>query len=122
MAVKIVHDVLVASGAVTAIVGASPNERISPLIKAQNITLPAVTLSRVALTPQNHLRGYGNLESDRVQADSWADTYLQALTLAAACRTAMVAAGHVFNSEFDNHEPEVDEGIYRITQDYTVWI
>jgi hypothetical protein len=121
VSVETTRAVLVAAAGVTAIVGTGANARISPLIKAQGITPPAVTLQRVAMTPQNHLRGNGSLDYCRVQSDSWAVTYAAVRALADACRAAMEAAGHPLLSEIDNYDPEVDPGLYRITQDYQVW-
>jgi hypothetical protein len=112
---------LVADAGVTAIVGSGSNAKISPLLKAQGISPPAVTLQRTSLVPQNHLRGNGNLDDCSVQLDAWATTYAGARALANACRSALEAAGHVMKGEFDNYDPQVDPGLFRITQDYQVW-
>lgn len=122
MSVEVTLAVLKAASAVTAIVGSGANCRISPLIKAQGVTPPAITLQRVTTTPQNHLRGHAGLDANRIQADHYAETYAQARALAAASRSAMQAAGHLCISEVDNYDPEVDPGLYRITQDFEVWV
>lgn len=121
MAVKTVQDVLVASSAVTAIVGPGANARVEQIVKPQNIALPAVTLSRIFMGPVNNLVDDGGLDSNRVQVDSWAQTYTQAKELAAACRAALQTAGHQLDSEFDNYDPAIDDGTFRVTQEYSVW-
>lgn len=121
MSVETVLVVLKADAAVTAIVGSGLNARISPLIKSQGITTPAVTLQRISLDPVNHLRGHGDLDSVRVQLDAWTESYAEARALAGACRDAIQNAGHLMLGEFDNYDPETDPGLYRITQDYQVW-
>lgn len=117
MADKVVRDVLVAAGAVTALV----STRISPLIKSQGVTPPAVTIRRGTLEPQNHLRGDGDLDKNTVMVDSWATTYVGARAVADACRTALLAAGILLQGEFDNYEPGIDPGLYNISQEYLVW-
>jgi hypothetical protein len=117
MAVKTARDVLLAAAPVTALVGT----RISPLVRAQDLQLPAVTLQRVVVTPTNHLRGDANLDANRVQLDAYAATYAAARTLADACRDALVAAGHLLQTELDSYEPDVDPELYRVTQEYLIW-
>lgn len=121
MAVKVVQDVLAASGAVTAIVGSGDDARIEQIVRPQDVALPAVTISRIFTAPTNNLTDDGGLDSNRVQVDSWALTYTQAKTLASACREALQDAGHQMESEFDNFDPEIDEGTFRITQEYSIW-
>jgi hypothetical protein len=118
MTIEIARAVLVADSAVSALVG----ERISALMKAQGTAMPAITLQRVSVTPQNHLRGNGGLDYVRVQADCWATSYDGVRALAIACRSAMEAASHQMLSELDNYDPQVDPGLYRITQDFQVWV
>ena len=122
MTVEVVLAVLKAAPAVTAIVGAGTDARISPLMRAQAIQVPAVTLQRIALAPVNGLRGHMGLDDVRVQLDCYADSYAGARTLANACRNALQAAGHQMQSEFDNFEPDVSPELYRITQDFQVWV
>lgn len=117
MSLATVRGVLIGSSAVAAICA----DRISPLISAQGSLLPAVTLQRTELEPQNGLRGFAGLDSNTVQLDAWAETYQQARDLADACRTALQAAGVIMLSEFDNYEPSTDPGLYRVTQTFSVW-
>jgi hypothetical protein len=120
--IEVVLAVLKAAPAVTAIVGEGVDARISPLIRAQTVAPPAVTLQRISLAPVNGLRGHAGLDDVRVQVDVWADSYAGARTLANACRAALQAAGHQMQSEFDNYEPDVSPELYRITQDFQVWV
>ena len=115
MAVKIVRDVLVASAGVTALVG----QRVSPMLKAQDIALPAIVLQRISVTPQNHLQGFGNLDGNRVQLDSWATTYIVARQVADAARTALQAAGYVLGLESDDYDSATQT--YRVIQDWSIW-
>ena len=116
MADKVIRDVLVAASAVTALV---PAARITPLIRPQSITVPAITLQRVSLVPQNHLRGDGGLDDNSVQLDVWADSYVSARAIADACRTAL--AGFSMKFENDDYESETAPELYRVTQTYQVW-
>jgi hypothetical protein len=122
VSVEVALAVLKADSTVTGIVGSGSNAKISPLIKSQGITPPAVTLQRISLTPQNHLRGNGGLDQVRIQLDAWCTTYDRARSLANACRNALETAGHVMESEIDNYDPETDPGLYRITQDFLIWV
>jgi hypothetical protein len=114
-AIEEVRDLLVADAGVLALVA----QRISPLLRAQNETLPCVTLSLVSVVPANHLNGAPTLDQNRVQVDSWAATYTAARSVADACRAALEAAGLTMEGEFDTFEPDVSE--YRVTQDFYFW-
>lgn len=116
MADKVIRDVLVAASAVTVLV---PAARITPLIRPQSITIPAITLQRVSLVPQNHLRGDGDLDDNSVQLDVWSDSYESARAIASACRTAL--AGFSMTFESDDYESETAPELYRVTQTYQVW-
>lgn len=122
MSVEVALSVLKASSGVTDIVGTGADARISPLIKEQTITIPAVTIQRTGVNPANHLRGNGSLDESLTQIDSWSATYSGARTLASACRSAMEAAGHLMVGEYDNYDSGVDPGLYRVTQDYRIWV
>jgi hypothetical protein len=115
MVIEEVRDILVADAGVTALVGA----RISPVLRAQNETLPCITLTVVSVVPANHLNGAPSLDANRVQVDSYATTYDGVRSLAAAVRAALEAADLVMEGEFDGFEPDVDE--YRVTQDFYYW-
>lgn len=116
--IETLRAVLVAAAPVAAIC----DERIVPLSKAQGELLPSVTLQRTTTNPVNHLRGHGNLDDCRVQLDAWDETHDGAKALADACRAALQAAGYFMTAEFDNYEPNTDPGLYRVTQEWSVWI
>ena len=116
MPIQTVRNVLVADGTETGLV----STRISPVMMAQQTTLPAVTLTLVSTVPQNHLYGVPTLDANRVQLDVWASTYASAQAVATACRNALEAAGYQLELvSNDDHDPETSE--YRVTQDWTVW-
>lgn len=117
MADKLVRDVLIAYAPLTAIV----STRISPLIKAQGVVPPAITLRRGSTEPQNHLTGNGGLDKVSVIVDTWAETYVQARDIAEMARTALLAAGYQLENEFDNYEQGVDPGLYNVSQEFMVW-
>lgn len=121
MSVATVLAVLKADSMVTNLVGSGSDARISPMTMSQGIDMPAVTLQRVSVTPQNNLRNNGSLDDVRIQLDAWATSYAGVLALASACRSAMENAGHILIVEVDNYDPEVDPKLFRVTQDYQVW-
>lgn len=118
MSVKVARDVLIAAGAVTALV---PAARITPVVRTQGFIAPAILLQRISTTPTNHLRGSGSLDANRVQLDIYAETYAEALAIGIACRAALTAAGHFFQLELDAYEPEPAPELYRVTQEYSIW-
>lgn len=115
MAIQVIRNALVADAGVTALVGL----RVAPLLSAQDTTLPAITLQRISLVPQNHLTGDGDLDAARVQLDAWATTYAEARAVADACRTCLQAANHQLELESDDYDPDTQE--YRVIQDWSVW-
>ena len=118
MAIQQVRNVLVASGAVTALV---PATAIEPLRRTQSGSLPAIVLQRISVTPQNHLRGNGGLDANLVQVDVYASTYTSCRAIAGAARAALDAGGFLMTSEVDGYEPDVDPELYRLTQTWQVW-
>lgn len=109
---------MISVGAVTDLV---PAERITPLLRPQSIAVPAITLQRTAMVPQQQLRGQANLDLNSVQLDVWAVGYIEATAIAAACRSALQASECRLTFEGDNYEPDVDPAIFRITQNWSVW-
>lgn len=122
MSVKVLRDALVASSAVTALVPAS---RITPLVRPQTSAVPAILLQRVSTTPQNNLVDDGALDGNAVQLDIYAETYAKALAIAAAIRTALRLTFQC-DSEIDAFEfetdSETDPELFRITQQWSVWV
>lgn len=120
MSVAYVGAVLVASGAVTALV---PAERIEALRRTQSFDIPAITLTNVSKSPFTHLRGNAGLDADVVQIDIYGDTYTDALTIAAAVRAALEAdAAHpTMQSQDEINEPEQNPELFQITQTWNVF-
>lgn len=116
-AIEQVVAILGAAGAVTAIV----SNRITPLIRPQDLVLPAVTLQEISLTPANTFAGNGNLDDCRVQVNCWAATYTDAKALARAVRAAMDAVPVLMQSKNEGFDLEPVPGLFWITQDYLVW-
>ncbi len=85
------------------------------------MTTPAITLQRISTTPQNHLRGNGQLDANLVQIDVLDVDYTNARLIADTCRTALEAAGYPLQSELDGYESETATELYRITQTWSVF-
>jgi hypothetical protein len=110
--------ILSAAAPVVAIVGT----RISPLIRAQDLVLPAVTMQRITTTPSNIFAGNGGLDDTRLQVDCWDATYAGARAIAIAVRAAFDAVPVLMTLELDGFELEpAPSGVYRITQEYQLW-
>lgn len=117
-AIETTRAVLIAAAPVIALV---PATRITPLIRPQTLSIPAITLQRVSSVPSNGLRGYAGLDDNLVQLDVYSDSYATSRSVADACRTALQTAGHIMNSEIDLYESEVDPELYRLTQTWQIW-
>lgn len=76
-------------GALTALVG----ERIYQVNLPQDVTMPAVRISRVGMGIEQHLRGLNGLRSTRVQLDSFATAESGGDPLAEANAVADAAMG-----------------------------
>jgi hypothetical protein len=110
--------ILSAAAPVVALVGT----RISPLIRAQDLVLPAVTLQRITLTPSNTFAGNGGLDNTRLQVDCWDATYAGARALAIVVRAAFDAVPVLMTLELDNNfQLDPVPGVYQITQEYQIW-
>lgn len=118
MPVATARAVLVASGAVTALV---PENRIEAIRRTQSLAVPAIILQRISTTPFNHLTGNGVLDANLVQLDVFGTDYTAARLIADTCRTALEAAGHPLQSEIDGYESETDPELYQITQTWSVF-
>jgi len=118
MSVATVRAVLVASGAVTALV---PATRIEPIRRTQRTAIPAIVLQRISMIKFPHLRANGSLKQTLVQLTVIDDDYTNALAIADACSTALDAAGYVLQSELDGYESETDPELYQIPQTWSVF-
>lgn len=111
-----IRAALVASAPVVAIVAA----RIAPLVKAQSLSLPAITLQQISLDAENTLQGWSGTDNARVQVTYWATTYDGVRSLADLGRSAISSAVRLMISEVPDFDPDVD--LYRISQDFSVWV
>lgn len=113
-----IYTALSGDSAVSAVV----STRIYPMVLPQDVTLPAITYSRISGGQVNSMGGFSNLENPRVQVDVWAATYTAAKTLAALVHTAMGGAttySAILISDMDLFED--DTKIYRVSMDFSVW-
>jgi hypothetical protein len=89
----------------------------------QAVTLPCVTYFQVTGEIFNSLSGPANLNRERWQIDCWAGRYSEAVTLANAVKTAMLATGTdmetVLISRLSQFEEE--EGLHRVILDMAIW-
>lgn len=118
-AVQVIYDVLAVDPGVASLV----STRITPLLRTQDLALPAVTIRRITTSPINTLNDDAGMDDNRVQVDSWASTYAIAYATAQACRRAITAAGFPMNLELDDFNQEAQlAGLYQVTQEYYVMI
>lgn len=95
--------------------------RVYPHLAPQNAILPRITYQEITVDPVNSLAGSSGLDAVRVQVDVWADSALEAATLAETVRTAMAAAAFkgLMESRFGEYEQETKT--YRVSQDFRCW-
>jgi hypothetical protein len=120
MTVATVRAVLVASGAVTALV---PSDRIEALRRTQSFAIPAITLTDVSKVPFTHLTGNAGLDLNSMQIDVYGATYTEALNVATAVRAALEAdvSRMTMQSQIERNEPETDPELFQITQTWNVF-
>lgn len=100
-------------------VSAIVSTHISPLVRKQADPLPCVTYLRISGVPITSIDGdNSNLDSVRIQIDSWAASYAGAKALDAAVRAAMKTTGALPVMDMDAYED--DEATYRVTRDYVL--
>lgn len=102
--------------------------RLYPLDLPQQPTAPCVTYHRVSTVPLYALDGDADVDTVRIQIDSYDDTVLGAKTLADAIRARIggfrgdmsgTTVQAVFlDSEQDFGDPTTD--LYRVSQDYLI--
>lgn len=111
---------LKADSAITAICA----DRITPLVRDRDGTLPAATYQRLAGIPATDLDGLdGNLIEARMQIDCWARGYDEVRALAEAIRTRLQTAASTFHAvtHFDQDFYEDDTRIFQVSLDITIW-
>jgi len=107
---------LLADSAVSAIVGTKVAWEEQP----QGVEAPHVTLTTISDTRPEHLKGYQETRSTRVQADCRALTFAQALALAHAVIAAVEAPGTFFGHRFGRTKAEGPRSIVDDVEDHTV--
>lgn len=124
---------LLATSAVTDIVGGTSHARIYPLRLPQRGKLPAITYQRIDGEREHAMEGTSGLARIRVQLDCWAtdqagrDGYTTVKQLAAAVRGALDGwrgaqgsesiKGAFLIGDRDLHE----SGFFRVSMDFGIW-
>lgn len=121
-----IRAILIADGGVSAKVGT----RVYPLVAPANAALPFVTYQWVAAARRHGLGGSVQLATPTIQVDSYAATYTSVHELVTAVRQALdgysgtIAGAEIqeiqAGNELDIYDNESDDGLYRVTQDYSV--
>lgn len=111
---------LLAASGVTAIIGT----RLHPLKLPQSPTLPALTYQRIG-GPHTHAMGEASgLAYPIIQLTSWAETYAEAKTLAAAVQAALdgqsCGTGGVAELQNDIDLVDPETGWYYVAADYQI--
>jgi hypothetical protein len=118
-AVKDVFALLAADDTVTSIVDPS---RISPVIRAQDQQLPAVTVARGSLVALYDLSGPAGIAQNTLSVQCWAYTYAEMAALADAVRAVLESAGYILASLQDNFDSSAElSGVYSVTQEFSIW-
>lgn len=116
---------LLADGTVAGLAGT----RIYPSVLPQAPTFPAITYSTISAVRQNTMDGPDGLPSKRIQIDSWASTFSQALALADAIRERLdghlgVMGATEVKGIFAAAERQLYESepkLHRVSSDYIIW-
>lgn len=99
-------------------------ERIQPVIRQEDGTLPALTYMRVAGVPQTDLDGDdGNLLNIRIQIDVWSRSHDESKVIAEAVRLRMQTAAASFRSVMviDEDFYEDETRLHRVSMDFSCW-
>lgn len=118
MSVPTVYSVLSNDATVNGLVSG----RITPLQSPELATLPLITVERVTMNPSYSLTGDCGLDAHLMHINCFSNTYADSRAIAAAVRSAMAAAKHVMQNETEDYDPAPDPGMYRITQEWLVWV
>lgn len=112
-----VHAALMASTAVTNLIGSTPARAFRHGEAPQNVVAPYVTWSVFGVA-ENGLSG-ACADVWRVQIDCWSNGDAQVETLAAAVRAAIEPKAHL--QSYDNDERDTETRRYRISMSFD-WI
>lgn len=96
-------------------------DRIYAHVLPDGAAMPAVTFGRASTVAMNALDGWGGRDLVRIQVDSWATTYDDAMNVAAEVRQRMQDAGFkgLLANEWDDFEADTER--FRVSADYMVW-
>ena len=110
--------------------------RVQPMFIKGQADLPAVTYQRIGTTALNHATGTTSTQSCRIQIDCWHTSYLLAKALGDAVEAALngtadaggnpsISQYHLTSRSDDAETPQpgtdINQTIYRDSQDYIVW-
>lgn len=127
---------LTAQAGITALTGSRVYPLVIPQRSYDEVSRQPCLVYTVSRERAVSFSGTNNLVSASVQLDSYARTYAEALTLAAAVRTALVDFSGTWTSTaspqgvtkvqrvFIRNEIELTDpepGLYRVMQEYQVW-
>ena len=116
---------LKAVAGLTALVG----QRIYPILLPHNATFPAVTHQQISGPRVTRLNSDPGVVEGRWQVDSWGETHMSALLVAAQVRAALKRyrgtndTTEILDVYLDEESQDYDEAVkrYFVTQDYKVW-
>lgn len=122
---QVLIQVLEGDAAIQTHLGTTPATRITPLVLPQHPTFPALTFQRIANTRENSFDAGGGIDNPRVQVDSWAETRQAARELAMEVKRVVenaTAFGGWLISDAEFYEHDVDPRLYRVSQDFSLWL
>lgn len=77
-----IRTILLSDPAITAVVGASPNDRIYPGVLPQGETRPSIVYNQISEFLTYHMQGGTNQMSARMQINAWAASQAASVALA----------------------------------------
>ena len=129
MTLFVEHDIVARLKANVAIDAMISGKKIYPLSLPQNAPLPAVVYQKISSVPGYNIEGENGITTDRIQIDSWAESYETAKELAHLIRqsisgftgeSAVNILGMFLDNEQDFDEMVDGKKLYRISSDYMV--
>lgn len=121
-----VVSLLLADGAVTAIIGSAPMRCYAaghiPDTATPNSNLPCVSWQTIAGMPLNYLASAPAMDYVRVQVNCWALTMAAAIALFRAVRDALIDGGSNVQESDNGDSFEADTLRYGYSGDFTFWV
>lgn len=116
----------------TALIGASPNSRLTWAVRQQSTPLPAIVVTKIDSAPVYADEGDVGLVESRMQIDVWGATYGSTKAVARAVMARLSGAEFThqtteFQSVFADAERDGfeigagEERLYRVSLDFIVW-